>query len=567
MSTKTLRKRIALVAVAALGAGVLSVAPASANVAAGNVTVVAKTSLINAGSCAISSTAGAIGGTFIDGSDVRLNNAASTGTSYLALSGPAVFVSAAAAGGSATGTVTPTTITQATNAANDVYVLRLTGLGTVTITVSPTSATAAVDVITINSVAACAGGTFSAARSNTTIVDVLEADSDATEATAWVTRFNGQDTADEEIIAVGGQGYIRSQINDVYGADLASRAMIATSTDGCFVGLADITTSAPSIARTAATAVLASTGADVIVAVSARTAGVPANCTVTLSHNGVTVATKSFKQLGAVASITVSSITVGAKGGDGYYRAAVRDALGNPLPGVTIENDPTEANNAAAATIVSDSASNAAQTGTTTDASTGAIRGTTPALTSGNLATAAGEYRCTAKGGAAKVTVRALVSGVTYVTSAPFDVYCGATSVDTWTISMDKATYAPGEIATLTVSAKDADGHLAGSALTLGASEYSFGGLTAITAPTTADLFNSAAGAKTYRFSVGTTEGSFVGTFKITGTTDTAAKTVQYKIANAVGTTSNADVLKAIVSLIASINKQIAALQRALLRR
>jgi hypothetical protein len=132
---------------------------------------------------------------------------------------------------------------------------------------------------------------------------------------------------------------------------------------------------------------------------------------------------------------------------------------------------------------------------------------------------------------------------------------------------MDKATYAPGEIATLTVSAKDADGHLAGSALTLGASEYSFGGLTAITAPTTADLFNSAAGAKTYRFSVGTTEGSFVGTFKITGTTDTAAKTVQYKVANAAGTVSNADVLKAIVSLIASINKQIAALQKALLRR
>ncbi|MFM2180226.1 MAG: hypothetical protein RL192_388, partial [Actinomycetota bacterium] len=51
-----------------------------------------------------------------------------------------------------------------------------------------------------------------------------------------------------------------------------------------------------------------------------------------------------------------------------------------------------------------------------------------------------------------------------------------------------------------------------------------------------------------------------------TGTTDTSAKTIQYKVAGSAGVT-NADVLKAIVSLIASINKQIAALQKALLKR
>jgi hypothetical protein len=66
---------------------------------------------------------------------------------------------------------------------------------------------------------------------------------------------------------------------------------------------------------------------------------------------------------------------------------------------------------------------------------------------------------------------------------------------------------------------------------------------------------------------VGTTEGSFVGTFKIAGATDTAAKTLQYKVAATSGAVTNADVLKAIVSLIASINKQIAALQKALLKR
>jgi hypothetical protein len=91
--------------------------------------------------------------------------------------------------------------------------------------------------------------------------------------------------------------------------------------------------------------------------------------------------------------------------------------------------------------------------------------------------------------------------------------------------------------------------------------------MTAITAPTNGDLFTSGAGTKTYKFSVGTTEGAFVGTFKLTGATDTAAKTVQYKIASSTATVSNADVLKSIVALIASINKQIQALQKLILKR
>ena len=44
-------------------------------------------------------------------------------------------------------------------------------------------------------------------------------------------------------------------------------------------------------------------------------------------------------------------------------------------------------------------------------------------------------------------------------------------------------------------------------------------------------------------------------------------QTASYKVAASSSAVSNADVLKAIVSLIASINKQIAALQKALLRR
>ena len=568
MSKKTIKHRIALVAVSALTAGVLTVAStpvANAAIAAGDLDFTTATNAINVGTCAIDNTTSGTTATAINGSLVQLKQAAAiTDAVYLSLSGPGSIESYTAA----SATVTPTTVTDSATAQNDVYNIRLNGIGTITITYAASSSSAATDSITINSVASCASSTFDATTSNTTIVDVLEADSDETAALAWVTAFNGQDTADENIIAVAGTGYIRSQINNAYGANLSSKAMIATSTTGCYVGLADITSSAPSISKTAATAVLASTGADVIVAVGAATAGVPANCTVTLSWNGITVGTETFKQLGVPSSVTVSGQTVGVKSGSGYYRATVKDSLGNALPGVTISNSSTETNNAAAVTIVSDSAATAAATATTTDASTGAIRGTTPAINSTTIANGTvANYSCTSTGGAAKLTIRVLSSGVTYVTSAPFDVYCGAASVDTWAISMDKASYSPGEIATLTVSAKDADAHIAQSLLTLGASEYSFGGMTFVTAPTTADLFNSAAGVKTYKLSVGTTEGAFVGTFKITGSTDTAAKTVQYAVKSSTTSVSNADVLKSIVALIASINKQIQALQKLILKR
>jgi hypothetical protein len=49
--------------------------------------------------------------------------------------------------------------------------------------------------------------------------------------------------------------------------------------------------------------------------------------------------------------------------------------------------------------------------------------------------------------------------------------------------------------------------------------------------------------------------------------TGQTAQTATYTVAAATGAISLADVLKAIVSLIASINKQIAALQKALLKK
>ena len=179
-------------------------------------------------------------------------------------------------------------------------------------------------------------------------------------------------------------------------------------------------------------------------------------------------------------------------------------------------------------------------------------------------ALADGVFGCT-KGGVATLNVRHVVDAATVVKKS-FTIACGG-ALDTWTIALDKASYQPGEIATLTVTGKDAKGNLVNTNDTLGTLEYSFGGMTAVTAPTSADKFSSAAGVKRYTFSVGTSEGSFVGTFKIAGATDTSAKTVQYAVKSSSTAVSNADVLKSIVALIASINKQIQALQKLILKR
>ncbi|ASY27182.1 hypothetical protein PHILAsVB114_00550 [Candidatus Planktophila limnetica] len=565
MSTKTNFKRVALVAVAALGLGVLtSIAPANAaDFAADDLDINAASTSVNTGACSIAT--GGQGGVFVNGSLVSMDSATADDY-YIKISGPAVVVSTEGASS------TPTTITDTDGTASDTHEIRLNGLGTVTVTASVSSSTAAVDTFDITVVASCETSTLSLANSNFTMTSLAQTDTDDAAGTAWETAFNGVDTTDANTVAVSGVGYMRAQLFNVYDAALSSKPIVATATGtgtGCWVAVeASDATAGAATDPAASTAVMTGTGADLTLEVKAATSGEAVNCSVTLTWNGITVGTKSFKLQGVAAKVVVSGVTVGVKSGSGYYRAAVTDALGNVLPSITISNSTTEANNVASVLVVSDAASVAATTGTATDASTGAILGTTPAVTAANLAAGTvASYACTSKGGAAKITVRALASGVTYVTSAPFDVYCGGASIDTWSISLDKASYSPGEIATLTVSSKDADGNFAQSLLALGESTSAFGGMTFVTAPTDVDKFNSGAGTKTYQLSVGTTEGSFVGTFKLTGTTDTSAKTVSYKIASTSTAVSNADVLKAIVSLIASINKQIAALQKALLKK
>jgi hypothetical protein len=546
MSTKTIYKRIALVAVAALGAGVLSVAPANAT---------ANTTAMTAANIAISSSVGTgtanIGHCFVDASvGATITTAASlvftVGTNfggYLKIeSGPAVFTAIAS----------PGAITSAQTKASfqddsaTTATLKASAVGSVRV-VAYNNSDAAVETYAITVVAACAGDSYSAAKS------FVRGSASGATATDNIDVAGSLDVTNAPV-------YVSVALNDAYGQNLATAGVItATVGTGALVGI-DAT-------GVGSTAVAGEIGDDFYVKVTQATAGVPVSGTVTIQFNGVTVGSKAYTIRGVAKSITVNpaSLTVGKAGiaaasagsgtlgttGAGYYEFQYKDAAGNVVT------------NAAGGSSGNNAASALTGLNTTVTAVNSVIM---PTTTSASTSIGKGEWSCAAsKSGTATIVVAATNSNLETITSNPFTAACGDV-VDTWTISMDKATYAPGEIATLTLAGKDVLGNAVNSFDEIGTVEASFGGLTAVTAPTSTDKFTSAPGVKRYTFAVGTSEGAFVGTFKIAGATDTAAKTVQYKVAGAAGV-SNADVLKAIVSLIASINKQIAALQKALLRR
>jgi hypothetical protein len=73
-------------------------------------------------------------------------------------------------------------------------------------------------------------------------------------------------------------------------------------------------------------------------------------------------------------------------------------------------------------------------------------------------------------------------------------------------------------------------------------------------------------GVKKYTFIVGSTEGAYQLAVDLPVISSTAVA-IPYTIKASTTTVSNADVLKSIVSLIASINKQIQALQKLILKR
>jgi hypothetical protein len=260
-----------------------------------------------------------------------------------------------------------------------------------------------------------------------------------------------------------------------------------------------------------------------------------------------------------------ADVTTGVSAGTGAFKYTVVDNAGNLL-------NTNEGLTPAFASITAAAAGWEAAVGGVVTSATA----TTPEITT-TTTKGTGTFACVTAGtgtsGSADIYIGgAFRQGVGLVKSNVFKATCGNNAIRSWTASMDKATYSPGEIATLTISAKDANGGIVADTTTVGANfvNIAIPGMTVIGAAiATGDLFT--AGVKTYKFRVDQAEGNFVGQAHVTTDNVTSAeklvKTVQFSIKSSSGAVTNADVLKSIVSLIASINKQIQALQKLILRR
>ena len=534
MSTKTLRKRIALVAVSTLGAGLLSVVAApSANATAGNIASIAGVGVLaQANETTSTGTA-----TMLSTGTLRVTTTAHVGT-FTVSSG--AYFSATDANGTIAANQRSAAVNTTTAAT---FTITPTGAVGSTFTVTGyTDATlaTAVDSLTVTIAGASVAGVVSPAEST------LAWTSTGTPAT---TDASGKNTT-----TVGTGLFLSIQLNDAYEADITSTtgALVVTTTPGAFVALGAYNSGSPTQPATSAatftTAVSGERPSTLLATVKEATVGAGWSGTVTVTYNGVTIGSKTGTITGAPAKITLTNKKIGKTGSN----AAALDYQVTDVAG----------NNVAltATSLVFSSSSNAA-----------VVSG---AVGDGNNSTTAvgtAAFTCGSTAGAADLVMQTTLTNGTVVKSSPVAVRCGGAAAS-YTASWDKAAYAQGEIATLTVAFKDATGAIANSYddVSAGTNQViTVNQMERVTAHAAAAETN-ASGNLVYTFTVGTSSGAIAGKYQAlvsfptvaTGTTQTVA----YEITGGAGV-SNADVLKAIVSLIASINKQIAALQRALLRR
>ncbi|CAB4923664.1 unannotated protein [freshwater metagenome] len=561
MSTKTNFKRVALVAVAALGLGVLtSVAPA--NAAASGLTFVANgvgtQPSVTSGLCASSNTTGgtvALGSLFsIDatGTGATTDRIVVTGPLSIKIVYDASANTTTVATGSINGGATTATLTE-----NDESVLiQATGVGTGSVALYSTSGTVLVQSLPITVVASCSSG-VGLAYSYVQVSDSASAWYTTTDlgettpsATTWDSVSVADTSADQKTtFANNATAYVAVNVEDVYGADVTTGYLTATATNGAIVN---------GIAGGATAGVTHSYGNTFTV--RQPTAGAPLSTTITVSYNGTVLATKNLTIAGTASSITGVMAYSGASG-----QAAGSAAL-TALQGVISFRVTDSAGNQIT------TSSSVALYGSSNDAlvnqiAVGRENAAAATPTKSGLAT----YNCigATKSGSSAVVLYTVNGAGAVLKTAPINVTCSGGTA-TYKVALDKAAYKSGDIATVTISALDANGKAVADNTELGndgSASVAVPGMTAVTAPVSTDV--SSEGAWTYTYTVNSAiSGGFAAAVSIAGAeVQVTPATTQYTISDGATGVSNADVLKAIVSLIASINKQIAALQKALLKK
>ena len=590
MSTKTIKQRIALVAVSALTAGLFSVVSAPASYAADNVApgTASPDGIANTLNIATTTNTGGIpvlGTTDASRSSVGLlatgdiagtRTPQTTQTATLLSTGTLVVYTSNAATRVSMISVTGGTISEAqtadamnsslTAAAN----LGGTAAAELVVAIKPnagvTSMTVALTVATSGTAAQLIAGTTSGTLTGQIFVTIAPTSTAGTLSATTSGLYFDQDgtaaalTADEVYSGRGTSAYnvaqyLNIRARDAYGTVMAAGLLTASATNGALVSIG------AGVSSPAASTTFSASAPDNLMVTVAAPGTAPVSTVVTVQHNGVTIGTKSLTFTGNVAKVTLSSPKNGLRNnstaGTNTMTIAFADSAGNAVY-------PTAASNPAPTGAMATAASDYA-----------IVLTTVPTSSVAGVAT----FTCPDLSNTGNAIASFTNLNGTVITSNSLPVTCSKIAAS-YTASYDKAVYAPGEIATLTVDFKDIDGRSAADSITSASDNatntvavISISGVTKVGADHAADDLRTSNGKLTYTFIVGQTEGSFANSVNFPqvntngATLKTAAVTVPLTVKSATATVSNADVLKSIVALIASINKQIQALQKLILKR
>jgi hypothetical protein len=334
--------------------------------------------------------------------------------------------------------------------------------------------------------------------------------------------------------------------------------LTATATNGALVDLSNnATVTSPSLVGSAFSTATASNGTWIL-GVAAPSAA-PLTTTVTVAYDGLTIGTKTFVFTGPVAKVTLSApALIGVTGKNTVTNKAIKvalaDAAGNSIQAI------------AADTVYP--ASTSVFTASSANPSTSGLSFSSASTSTQVYA----DFTCAAVIAPHSDSVVLKYTNIdgSVVSSNPVAVSCSG-APKTYTASVDKLSYNPGDVAVLTVKFLDTTGAVAADVDATGAAytnysgysttnpQVSVAGGTLAASVTTADA--TALGINSYRILTGSTTGNYQTVVNVTALTSGTAQTVAVNIASPAGTSLN-DVLKGIVALIASINKQIAALAK-----
>ena len=590
MSKMTLRKRIALVAVSTLGAGMLSIVSAStAQATAGSTNSATDQSSTKLQLATTASTSGsAVVSQTVDGSANRStglvyeSNSASSGTSLtggttqtavMTSNGSLVFYTGepaddagafVAEGGTFSGLVLSASTVNTTASVNAGRTVAFFGGNTTyaAVAFTPSSGTTSAIVYMYTGSGTTAANPTSGTlrgRYTITVVAPTATGSGAYSAAYSTIAFDDADIAtpasqadsvdDGTYVENAGVGYVGVNLLDAYGVTLGAGVLQATATNGVVCAWE----TNPTALSVSSAVYTTASYATLHCSQGATNKNKSVTSVVTFTWNGTVVGTKSILWHGTATKINV-------------YDAVISD-LGSP----TAKSDTIPYG---ARFKVLDAAGNwiNEETAVAVDGASYDLA----VVSSGTVATSSDpdvpragalNWTCSAtKGGTGKFTVFTYDAALTKI-STVVSARCGG-DIDTFKVSTDKAAYAPGEIITVTVSGFDINGDIANDRHAMTPVNVVASGAFASTVDTPATTDVLLSGKKTYRFIATQTEGTYSisASVPVNGSGQSAT-TASVTVKAATATVTNADVLKSIVSLIASINKQIQALQKLILKR